>query len=640
MLEVKDFIAVERPDAKGAWVKRNSISEPEWEKSPVEQGRKAAELINNKLIEDPCLRNYSGKLDFSYRYAGVLPKLPLNTISWLARHWGAGKVLGYADLDKEVLLKKITTIPAPFTIRLTDRQFDAVRAVLDTANSVQNIQTGAFKGIYSQTQEEIAKSAFVPPRESTAENENSKQEQIWGDVSLDLKERLSHLEGDVPDEVLELQKARNIKLVRGFSGTGKTDVLVMRARYLNDLYPELEMLVTTFNKPLVEERLIPEFKKCSERIHTCTFDSLCMSIYKDRIGSWPTIQDVGSVIKNLEGNEGQISELIKKYGDTFIEQEFIWMKDAGLINQETYLSTHRTGRSKMSGRVLHKSAKEEIFEVFTAYQSRLQNDLRAYDWPDMHQKVWEFIQTGSKPKKMYDIIFVDEAQHFAPLWFEILMAHLKPNGSIFLCEDPSQSVYRFYSWKQKKIPVSGKTRWLHVPYRTTREIFLAAYSLVKSNPLAKNLMGEDRNIPDLDDENIRTGERPQVYHFDSYEREKEFVQNEIEKLVRIVLPSEIAILHTEKYIHDAYKKLVPDAVKVDEIKRRTGMEYKIVFIPQVHRLFSGDKVDFDYERAETEHQLALYTAMTRARDKVYLLFGQKWPKEFDVITSYVDWPEG
>ena len=353
VLEVKDYVDVERPDAKGFWVKRRRISEPEWEESPVSQAQKAAQLIKNKLEIDPDLRNYQGGLDFSYRYAGVLPYLSSSTISWLSTFWGTGKVFGSTDLYKDVILTKITNIPAPFTVKLTDRQFNAVRAVLDVANSVREIRTGQFKGIYNPIQEEIAKSTFIPPQEKEIASAELQQEQMWGDLSPELQARKENLAGDAPDEVLRLEKARNVKLVRGFSGTGKTDVLVMRARYLYDLFPEINILVTTFNVPLVKERLVPEFKKQKDRIHVCTFDSLCQAIFQKHLGSFPEIQNVIGVINNLGNTNEEISKIIQEYGATFIEEEITWMKEAELIDRDTYLSTRRTGRAKISGRICH-----------------------------------------------------------------------------------------------------------------------------------------------------------------------------------------------------------------------------------------------------------------------------------------------
>lgn len=635
VLEVKDYVSVENPDAKGCWVERRSRQDSEWEPSPVEQAKKAAELIERKLAEDETLRNFKGKLDFSYRYAGVLPHLPSHTISWLGKSWGDGKVLGISDLSRDSILKKITSIPAPFTARLTQTQFDCVRAILDDANAVLD-RAGQKRGIYSVEQEEIAKSPYIHPFQIDKKAETEKQVDLWGDISVDLEKRKSHLEEDAPDEVLSLYRAQNIKLVRGRAGTGKTDVLVMRARYLYDMYQDIQILVTTFNVPLVEERLKPELEKHKDRVDVFTFDMLCKEIYTDRVSQWPNIQDVGGVVKKLENNGADdIPDLIQKYGAEFVEQEINWMKDSGLRLLSAYLSTRRSGRAKSSGKILSSPQKRELFQIFSAYQKRLE-DLRAYDWPDMHQKVLEFLQDGSIPKKQYDAVFIDEAQHFAPAWFKIVLAHLNPSGSIFMCEDPSQSVYRLYSWEQKGIPVIGRTRWLRIPYRSTREIFRAAYSLISTNELAKSLLGEEEASPDVDNPNIRSGNLPEVHEFSSLEKQKEFICARIQSLTQTVLPSEIAILHTEKHVRDTFKSLVPPGVKIDDIKRRTGLEYKFVFIPQVQKLFESEQ-SFDYERTVAEHQLVLYTAMTRARDMVYLTFGHKWPKEYEILEQYVNW---
>jgi len=69
------------------------------------------------------------------------------------------------------------------------------------------------------------------------------------------------------------------------------------------------------------------------------------------------------------------------------------------------------------------------------------------------------------------------------------------------------------------------------------------------------------------------------------------------------------------------------------------MEYKVVIIPQMHKLFAS-VISFDYEQSRAESQLALYMAMTRARDQVYLLYGQKWPKDFESLRGRLNWMEG
>ena len=61
--------------------------------------------------------------------------------------------------------------------------------------------------------------------------------------------------------------------------------------------------------------------------------------------------------------------------------------------------------------------------------------------------------------KKYDEIFVDEAQDYKSVWFEILKKYfLKPKGKWFIVADPKQNIYNNCSWdeyKMPKVPVPG-----------------------------------------------------------------------------------------------------------------------------------------------------------------------------------------
>lgn len=410
----------------------------------------------------------------------------------------------------------------------------------------------------------------------------------------------------------------------------------MRARYLYDMFPNLKMLVTTFNLPLTDERLRPEFENYKDRIDVINFDKLCKAIFEKKIGHWPQIQDPKGVINALLRNEDLVSKTIKKFGIDFIIDEIIWMKEVGLTD-ESYLTTIREGRGKISGVNLSLSSKADLLKVFNTYQQRI-NDIRVYDWSDMRMKVLEFLKNGLEPEKKYDLILIDEAQHFAPFWIKIILAHLKERGSIFLCDDPSQSVYRLYSWEQKGIAIRGRrTRWLKTPYRTTREIFQAGYSLIETNPTARRLLDEsgENIIPEYSND-VRSGDKPQAWCFSSFEREKDFVSSKIKELSEQILLSEIAVLHTQKHVLDTYRDLLPKEVKVEDLKRITGMEYKVVFIPRLHQLYERN-INQSYEQDVARNQIDLYMAVTRARDHVFLLYGQKLLKEYEPMRSKIDW---
>ena len=66
-------------------------------------------------------------------------------------------MLGVNDLSPERLRQKIAAIPSKFVASMTERQFNAVRAILDPLNRAADPVSGRFKGIYDRAQEAIAK---------------------------------------------------------------------------------------------------------------------------------------------------------------------------------------------------------------------------------------------------------------------------------------------------------------------------------------------------------------------------------------------------------------------------------------------------------------------------------------------------
>ncbi len=256
----------------------------------------------------------------------------------------------------------------------------------------------------------------------------------------------------------------------------------------------------------------------------------------------------------------------------------------------------------------------------------------------MRTKVWELLQLQKiTPPVKYDAIFIDEAQHFAPQWIDILKAQLKdsPSSTLFLCEDPTQSVFRYYSWKQKGLDVVGRTKWLRKPYRTTQQIFEAAYSLIKNDHLALSQCNDLTDaIEELDCSSMRQGAKPQVIFFPDKTTEIFFISHTIQELLKTYNPKSIAVLHTEKDILNN-QDLKRTGVVVDSALRQTGMEYSIVFIPDLERLFTRD-VNIALEEEESKQRLAMYMLMTRARDMIYLCCRGKFPKLLAEMEPYVE----
>ena len=207
------------------------------------------------------------------------------------------------------------------------------------------------------------------------------------------------------------------------------------------------ILVTTINKPILHKRLCPELNHL-ERVDVINFDKLCADIHRIRIGRASEVQNSEGILNRL----AETNPLIKEWGIDFLSDEFQWMKEINRVTRDAYIDNVREGRGGERGKMLSQQMKEQVFDIFEDYEEEL-NLIRAYDWADRRNKTLEFLQAGTNPRKKYDVILVDEAQHFAPNWMNILYFFLHPNGSLFICDDPSQSVYRFFSWKQKGVDV-------------------------------------------------------------------------------------------------------------------------------------------------------------------------------------------
>ena len=634
VLEVKDWSQILERYPREARI-RHLDGREEIDTSPVEQARVAAHVLESMLRQDEALCNYAGKLDFSYAYGGVLPHVPSSTVTWLEQEWGEGYVLGREDLDPDRLMHRVAGIPVPFRIRMQRRQMDAVRAILDSRNVRRNERTGEFKGVLDPVQESLAKEP-VPDRAKRGEQREAEQPALQIELIPDADRRAEQLKTTSPQEVATLSTAQHVRLVRGFLGTGKTDVLVLRAHYLYEQYPEMQILVTTFNDPLYQERLKPELASLGERVDVIKCDTLCAGIYRKRHRQWVKPQDTFGLVTAM----AEKHPLVNTFGAAFLADEFIWMKETGRTAREAYVDGVREGRGSASGRTLGRGLKEQVLDLFESYQEKL-GELPAHDWVDLHEKALRYLEEGVEPEKRYDAILIDEAQHFAPKWVQIITHFLNPDGLLFLCDDPSQSVYRYYSWRQKGVEVVGRTRWLRVPYRNTRQIFQAAYALIADDSLARALLAENGETvqPNTDLELMREGPRPEVHLFPSAEAEREFVRTEVSELVRHgVLPGEIALLHEKKHVRSYFGPALPKGVRVDDLRRQTGLEYKAVFLPRMDEALQRE-VGLAWEEDRARQCLKFYMAMGRARDRLHLSARGRWPKELDAVRPHVEWVE-
>ncbi|PYN83271.1 MAG: hypothetical protein DMD87_30320 [Candidatus Rokuibacteriota bacterium] len=205
-------------------------------RSPVPQAREYTFKIVDFLKRRPQLRD-GERLCCGWGFGAILPMLGTDDIQTpslfgpsLEETLGAGLVLTADDLASERLLPRLRAlIPerGPHAPRLSPAQVDEIRAVL-----YPEIRVG------------------------------------WAHDDAQVLEVM-----DREQECLAKSLGDGHRLVRGVAGSGKTIVLMCRARHLRELHPDWRILVLCFNRVLAEH--LSRTIGADDRLQMLTFHAWC-----------------------------------------------------------------------------------------------------------------------------------------------------------------------------------------------------------------------------------------------------------------------------------------------------------------------------------------------------------------------------
>ncbi len=450
----------------------------------------------------------------------------------------------------------------------------------------------------------------------------------------------SDLELPADDQVLPGDLRLNI--INGVAGSGKTLILLYRLRILYHLYPNKKFLVLTHNRPLNRdmEGRFARLEGCSPKsIEWRTFNGWCYH-------HWPKEQKWIEPLK-LSTRRKVIEEIWRghlqnsKISPHMFQSEVDWMKDQLPLSRAEYLSADRRGR----GFPLNAEQRQRVFDTSQAYQLSLEKR-GAVDWGDVPKLLWQLSENGQVEFPKYDIILVDEAQFFAPLWMRLIQKLLDlRNGHLFLVADPTQGFLgRGASWKSLGLDARGHIHSLRRSYRTTREIMQFATLLYRLRLTEEK--DEDILVPDL--LNMPNGAFPQIITLTSPQDEIARVANEVINLVKQGFPRKhLLLLHRDGWgvknliqaIDDRLGKnaaLDPkdnypgDYVRVTTINAGAGLESPIVFLVGLRLLFEEEQSlrlsDEEREGLIRDNTRKLYMAATRAGQRLVLTYSGELPK--------------
>jgi hypothetical protein len=612
VLEVKDWVFIEYPNPTGAMI-RNRNNEAHWEPNPVTKARDMA-IALSELLNQKCHSDSHGEA-IPWSYAAILFNLPSSIITQLYEPWGEEFVLGKFDLENPTsLVEKLKMIfPMRRIHPLSQYELDMVRA---TIYPIVEIEVKDRKPFVLDIQQEkiVAEPVHLDLSEETKkkpEVKKSSQQNLLFDQNL--PDTLLVEKDEIPETGKRIIQNASVRLVRGFAGSGKTLVLIQRAKYLEAINPDWKISLLTYNKPLQTE-LSKYF--LSSNIKPQTFHSLCHQYIE-----MPEKKE--TTFKNwFEGVNTNFS-VLQNLGEDSLIREINWLQDIGVANVEQYLDLERHGIGKEFR--VSAEVRKEIFNLYTNYQTHLQENA-LWDWHELPLNFLEMLEERKITPQKFDAILIDEAQDWAPIWFKVVNHFLdQEHGLLFLTDDPSQSIFNHFSWKEKSVNVVGRTRWLRIPYRNTYEIYSAAYSMIEGNEEIQNSLRTEGELikPEISKEEMRHGLNPILRRCTDTTDERMKIKTIVESLLNDGYhEAQITVLVRYKSdIAPINEVLSETDVEVHPIHSFKGLEREVIIIPHLQNTFT--RVD-----EEVAERRLLYMAMSRARSRLYMTYSKRLPKPY------------
>lgn len=445
--------------------------------------------------------------------------------------------------------------------------------------------------------------------------------------------------------------------LRGVSGSGKTSVLVHRARYLAKKYAQPVLLVTlTESMRKLLEKLVDELCGAEKSlIQTKTMNSLARDVLSESQGrltytpiSAETHQTlINASITDLKKDPGfpktPMASMLDSDLRSFLKEEFEYVR--GRLRPcefDRYLDSalfHRRGRAIP----LNKSSRELMVRAVVAYAAGVEAS-RQTDHEQIVSQAIDSIAETEGHKGQFRCILIDEVQDLTELDVVLLSKLMTPAGDrlahvengLFLTGDGAQSIYkRGFALKRAGIDVIGRSVSLRKNYRNTHEILTAAFNLVSQYEFSDTDEDEIQR-PSPPDFAKRHGERPLLLQCANSQDEVEAVARQVYALLAMgQTGGQICIIAPQSRLREEVRAALEardiacaelkqdvdyesDNVKISTIESAKGHEFATVLIMG---LVEGVLPHPSVQNHELSREASrLYVAMTRARESLYITY--------------------
>ncbi len=442
--------------------------------------------------------------------------------------------------------------------------------------------------------------------------------------------------------------------ITGGAGTGKTVVIVHRAKYLaKQCTPDEKVLVTTYSSTLADDIAKRLASICSQdelkKIEVTTVDAIARKLASKRN---ITIKYNWTIKHGAEGELDKLwTEAIiasgreQKFPVDFFQTEWQDVIQAQQIDTlEQYLTAQRGSRGKR----LDRRNREAVWVVFEQYKL-LCTKRQCADSDYAENQIVRLCAEDPLFTAFlnYRSILVDECQDLRAPAYRMLRAIAGPQhqDDLYFSGDSRQRIYQGQtSLSQCGIMVNNRSTMLKLNYRTTSEIYDAAMRVQQGyqyDDLDGKALEQERSVC------IFHGEKPIVRGFDNVDKEMTAVAEDIKKRIESGIPAnEICVMNRlNRWCYGCSNGLnqrgiqtlilknkqaddpsIP-GVRIATMHRVKGMEFSCVYIigassvniPPKEML---NRAETEEERQELIKQEAnlLSVAMTRAKQIVWITY--------------------
>ncbi|MFT7510864.1 MAG: hypothetical protein ACI9QL_000063 [Candidatus Omnitrophota bacterium] len=457
------------------------------------------------------------------------------------------------------------------------------------------------------------------------------------------QEQILKIDLSLDAEGQSLSRAFNVRLVTGVAGCGKSLIILYRLRLLRQLYAgkPRRMVVLTHNRALIRdmEQRYQQLSGGDTGVEWRTFLAWCHE-------HWPKGTPFSPI--SLARRSAIADQMIREHlpdasiTSSMLLAEIDWCKDSLFVTRNEYLEADRSGR----GFSLRESIREKVYAAIEDYQQTLR-EADEIDWGDVPRTLWRGVQNGKIELPMYDAIFVDEAQFFAPFWFQILQHCLKETtGHLFIAADPTQGfLKRRQSWIGLGLDVRGRSHRLETSYRATRAL------LNFSSLLYRHRAPDDPEAllpPDLD--KLPDGLMPTVISVATEQEEATRVVSEVQTLLEQGTPrKDLLLIMADSFGVQPMLELLEEkfgadiaydprnhqgrkGIRVCSLNASTGLESRTVFLCGAHQLYEREQSlrlsEDERDELVRENTRKLYMAVTRAGQRLIITYVGELPGFF------------